>query len=119
MAQGVAQAILTHARKASPALPGLPLDLGAHRVLVPSQFAARLIREELAKAETAGVLLPKIETPENFLNWGDRDAGVATKEACLLTWMEVLTGPACDPSKLDELFPANNEAFPGFTARTS
>jgi len=119
MAQGVAQAILTHARKASPALPGLPLDLGAHRVLVPSQFAARLIREELAKAETAGVLLPKIETPENFLNWGDRDAGVATKEACLLTWMEVLTGPACDPSKLDELFPANNGAFPGFTARTS
>jgi len=119
MAQGVAEAILAHARKTSPARQGLPLDLGAHRVLVPSQFAARLIREELAKAETSGVLLPKIETPETFLNWGDRDAGVATKEACLLTWMEVLTGPACDPGELDELFPENNGPFPGFTAKTA
>ena len=119
MAQGVAKTILAQARKASPARPGLPLDLGAHRVLVPSQFAARLIREELAKAEASGVLLPKIETPETFLNWGDRDAGVATKEACLLTWMEVLTGPACDPLELNELFPENNGPFPGFTAKTA
>mgnify|MGYP000008453338 CR=1 FL=1 len=119
MAQGVAGALLDHVRKASPAQAGLPLDLGSHRVLVPSQFAARLIREELAKAEPAGVLLPKIETPENFLNWGDRDAGVATKEACLLTWMEVLTGPACDPRQLDELFPENNGPFPGFTAHSA
>ena len=52
-AQGVAEAILAQAREASPARPGLPLDLGAHRVLVPSQFAARLIREELAKAEAS------------------------------------------------------------------
>ena len=119
MAQGVAEALLRKVRAESPALPGLPLDLGSHRVLVPSQFAARLIREELAKAEASGVLLPKIETPETFLNWGDRDAGVATKEACLLTWMEVLTGPACDPLELNELFPENNGPFPGFTAKTA
>ena len=119
MGQGVAQALLRKVRAESPAQPGLPLDLGSHRVLVPSQFAARLIREELAKAEASGVLLPKIETPETFLNWGDRDAGVATKEACLLTWMEVLTGPACNPLELDELFPENNGPFPGFTAKTA
>jgi len=119
LAEAVAQTLLKHARKHSPAKPGLPLDLGAYRVLVPSQFAARLIREELAKGEPNGVLLPKIETPEHFLNWGDRDAGVATKEACLLTWMEVLTGPACNPELLTELFPKKKGAFPAFTAQTA
>jgi hypothetical protein len=54
MAQGVAEAILAHARKASHALPGLPLDLGAHRVLLPSQFAARLIVRNAPNSRARG-----------------------------------------------------------------
>jgi hypothetical protein len=119
----------------------MPIDLGAHRVIVPSSFASRLIQEELAKiasgqagqltsgqgnelearrpkgsvAETApsGILLPEFQTPDKFLNWGDNNLDVATKEACLLAWIEVLTSPAFDRSIFPDLFPA--ESTSGFT----
>jgi hypothetical protein len=49
---------------------GAPIDLGTHRVIVPSSFASRLIQEELAKQAPNGVLLPAFQTPTEFLNWG-------------------------------------------------
>ena len=51
------------------------IDLGAHRVIVPSSFASRLIQEELAKQAPNGVLLPVFQTPTEFLNFGDRSSG--------------------------------------------
>ena len=54
---------------------GSPVDLGAHRVIVPSSFASRLIQEELAKQAPNGVLLPVFQTPTEFLNFGDRSSG--------------------------------------------
>ena len=54
---------------------GAPIDLGSHRVIVPSSFASRLIQEELAKQAPNGVLLPIFQTPTEFLNWGDRSSG--------------------------------------------
>ena len=50
---------------------GMPVDMGSHRVIVPSSFASRLIHEELAKQAPNGVLLPEFQTPDKFLNWGD------------------------------------------------
>ena len=52
----------------------VPVDLGSHRVIVPSSFASRLIQEELAKQAPNGVLLPVFQTPTDFLNWGDRSS---------------------------------------------
>ena len=69
----------------------LPVDLRDQMVIVPSQFAARLIREELAKQSPNGVLLPRIVTPERFLNWGDRQDQVASPSTRLLAWVEVLS----------------------------
>jgi ATP-dependent helicase/nuclease subunit B len=69
----------------------LPADLRDQMVIVPSQFAARLIREELAKQATNGVLLPRIVTPERFLNWGDQQDQVASPSTRLLAWVEVLS----------------------------
>ena len=34
---------------------GAPIDLGCHRVIVPSSFASRLIQEELAKLTSGPV----------------------------------------------------------------
>jgi len=48
---------------------GAPIDLGSHRVIVPSSFASRLIQEELAKKAPNEVLLPVFQTPTKFLNW--------------------------------------------------
>ncbi len=59
---------------------GMPVDMGSHRVIVPSSFASRLIQEELAKQATRGVLLPEFQTPDKFLNWGDSHVNVASKE---------------------------------------
>ena len=53
---------------------GSPIDMGTHRVIVPSSFASRLIQEELAKQAPNGVLLPVFQTPTEFLNWGDRSS---------------------------------------------
>ena len=65
LAELTAKAILAGAAPA----PGMKaIDLSSHRVIVPSQFAGRLIREQLAIQSPHGVLLPKIETPESFLN---------------------------------------------------
>jgi hypothetical protein len=52
-----------------------PIDLGSHRVIVPSSFASRLIQEELAKQAPNGVLLPVFQTPTEFLNFGDSISG--------------------------------------------
>jgi len=81
------------------------IDLSAHRVIVPSQFAGRLIREQLAIQSTHGVLLPKIETPESFLNWGDRNLEIANSEDSLLAWIEVLTDESFDREDYPNLFP--------------
>ncbi len=143
----------------------MPIDLGSHRVIVPSSFASRLIQEELAKltsgpvdrltcgqgkpeeaqrlrgteatdswhvdklASGQGVLLPEFQTPDKFLNWGDhaekaqklggpeaqtKDRGpVASKETCLLAWVEVLTGSGFRRKDYPALFPA--ESTPDFT----
>jgi len=74
-------------------------------VIVPSQFAGRLIREQLAIQSPHGVLLPKIETPESFLNWGDRNLEIANSEDSLLAWIEVLTNESFDREDYPNLFP--------------
>jgi len=87
-------------------VPGMKaIDLSSHRVIVPSQFAGRLIREQLAIQSPHGVLLPKIETPESFLNWGDRNLEIANSEDSLLAWIEVLTDEAFDREDYPNLFP--------------
>jgi hypothetical protein len=48
---------------------GAPIDLGSHRVIVPSSFASRPVQEELAKKAPNEVLLPVFQTPTKFLNW--------------------------------------------------
>lgn len=84
---------------------GEAIDLTNHRIIVPSQFAGRLIREQLAIQSTHGVLLPKIETPESFLNWGDRNIEIASKETCLLAWIQVLTSENFNRADYPHLFP--------------
>lgn len=91
---------------------GIPVDMGKHRVIVPSSFASRLIQEELAKT-TSGLLLPEFQTPDKFLNWGDSHVNVASKETCLLAWVEVLTSPHFSRTDFPALFPA--ESTPDFT----
>ena len=108
---------------------GIPVDMGSHRVIVPSSFASRLIHEELAKQAPNGVLLPEFQTPDKFLNWGDHAeeaqrlgsseaqdkprGPVASKETCLLAWVEVLTSPHFSRTDFPALFPA--ESTPDFT----
>ncbi len=123
LAAGVAGEILKTAR-------GAPVDLGSHRVIVPSSFASRLIQEELAKQAPNGVLLPSFQTPTEFLNWGDdatkghvgpaKRGPVASHEAqsgddhhspassadASLAWIEVLQ--ETDRSTLPNLFPNGN-----------
>ena len=117
LAEGVAHALVKEAgRLRGPeALKDMPIDLGSHRVIVPSSFASRLIQEHLAKlssghvgtgtrghGERSGLLLPEFQTPDKFLNWGDHTeeaqrlggseaqdkprGPVAAKEMCLLAW---------------------------------
>lgn len=107
LAEEVARALI----KVAP--HGTPIDLGQHRVIVPSSFASRLIMEHLARLAPEGVLLPKFQTPDKFLNWGDSHLNVASKEACLLAWIEVLTSPTFDRARYPDLFPAETAA--GFT----
>ena len=110
LAVAVSRTLLAEARKAQ--VPGLPLDLGSHRVIIPSQFAARLIREQLAlqtQADDGGVLLPTFQTPTEFLNWGDDDAQAASSTDALLAWITVLE--ATDRAELPTLLPG---AEPGY-----
>jgi len=96
LAQGVAAALLKSVK-------GTPVDLGSHRVIVPSSFASRLIQEELAKQSPNGVLLPAFQTPTEFLNWGDANAQVATEADALMAWIEVLRN--IDRNDYQNLFP--------------
>ena len=82
---------------------GAPVDLGSHRVIVPSSFASRLIQEELAKQAPNGVLLPVFQTPTDFLNFGDSNTQAASSADALMAWIEVLQ--ATDRSTLPYLFP--------------
>ena len=92
---------------------GMPVDMGSHRVIVPSSFASRLIQEQMAKQAPNGILLPEFQTPDKFLNWGDSHVNVASKETCLLAWVEVLTSPHFSRTDFPALFPA--ESMPSFT----
>ena len=60
LAENVAHALLKDARRHRDpeALNGMPVDLGSHRVIVPSSFASRLIQEHLVKLAPEGMLLP-------------------------------------------------------------
>ncbi len=82
---------------------GSPIDMGTHRVIVPSSFASRLIQEELAKQAPNGVLLPIFQTPTDFLNFGDKNTQAASSADALMAWIEVLQ--ATDRSTLPHLFP--------------
>jgi len=82
---------------------GSPIDLGSHRVIVPSSFASRLIQEELAKQAPNGVLLPVFQTPTDFLNFGDKNTLAASSADALMAWIEVLR--ATGRSTLPHLFP--------------
>lgn len=113
LAQGVAARLIEAGRREA-GQAGLPLDLGSHRVIVPSSFATRLIQEQLALQCPEGVLLPQIETPERFLNWGDSHAEVASRESCLLAWVEVLTSPDFDRGDFPDLFPSDSTALFSF-----
>ncbi len=96
LAQAVAEAILRGQK-------GSPVDLGSHRVIIPSSFASRLIQEELAKHASSGVLLPVFQTPTDFLNFGDSNTQAASSADALMAWIEVLQ--ATDRSTLPHLFP--------------
>ena len=128
LAEGVAHALVKEAgRLRGPeALKDMPIDLGSHRVIVPSSFASRLIQEHLAKlssghvgtgtrghGEHSGLLLPEFQTPDKFLNWGDAHVNVASKETCLLAWVEVLTSTHFSRTDFPALFPV--ESTPDFT----
>lgn len=74
------------------ATEGAARDLSEHMVIVPSQFASRMLTEKLAQAAgERGVFLPRITTPSHFLNWGDAQKLVASDEEVLLTWVDILT----------------------------
>ncbi|NBV38601.1 MAG: PD-(D/E)XK nuclease family protein [Verrucomicrobia bacterium] len=88
---------------------GQSIDLSKHRIIVPSQFAGRLIREQLAIQSPHGILLPKIETPESFLNWGDRNLEIATQETCLLAWMQILMSENFNRTDYPHLFPVETD----------
>ena len=96
LAEGVASSLLR-------GRTGVPIDLGSHRVFVPSSFASRLIQEELAKQAPNGVLLPVFQTPTDFLNFGDANTQAASSADALMAWIEVLQ--ATDRSSLPHLFP--------------
>ena len=96
LAEGVAGCILK-------GRTGSPVDLGSHRVIVPSSFASRLIQEELAKQAPNGVLLPVFQTPTEFLNFGDSNVQAAKSADALLAWIEVIQGR--DRASLPFLFP--------------
>ena len=115
LAEQVAHALLNEARRLRDpeAANGIPIDLWRHRVIVPSSFASRLIQEHLAKLAPEGILLPVFQTPDKFLNWGDSHLNVATKEACLLAWIEVLISPNFNRGHYPDLFPA--ETASGFS----
>ena len=115
LAEGVAHALVEEARRlrGPEAQEDMPVELGSHRVIVPSSFASRLIQEELAKQATNGVLLPEFQTPDKFLNWGDAHVNVASKETCLLAWVEVLTSAHFSRTDFPALFPV--ESTPDFT----
>lgn len=86
LAEGIAELLLREATA------GAALDLSNHLVIVPSQFASRLLTEKLAETAGArGVFLPRITTPSRFLNWGDAQHSVASEEHSLLTWVKILT----------------------------
>lgn len=82
---------------------GQCVDLRAHRVVVPSQYAARLIREQLARQAPEGVLPPQFQTPNDFLNLGYREDQVASSTDELMAWIEVLL--ATERTTLDALLP--------------
>ena len=107
LAPGVAQAIL-EATKDQKIPGGRAIDLSKHRIIVPSQFAGRLIREQLAMQSSNGVLLPSIETPESFLNWGDSQDDAASSLDALAAWVQVLMQN--QRSQFPALFPAAQES---------
>ena len=93
---------------------GQVIDLEKHLLLVPTKLAARLLGESLAKLAMAqaesGLMLPRIETPEQFLNWGDSQLEVAGGADELLAWIKVLT---CTSRRtLKALFPAASDDLP-------
>lgn len=86
LAEGIAKLLIDQATE------GAARDLSEHLVIVPSQFASRLLTEKLAEiAGDRGVFLPRITTPSRFLNWGDDQHSVASEEHTLLTWVKILT----------------------------
>ncbi len=93
---------------------GQVIDLEKHLLLVPTKLAARLLGESLAKLAMAqaesGLMLPRIETPEQFLNWGDSQLEVAGGSDELLAWIKVLTGTS--RRTLKALFPAASDDMP-------
>ena len=107
LAPSVAQAIL-EATKDQKIPGGRAIDLSKHRIIVPSQFAGRLIREQLAMQSSHGVLLPSIETPESFLNWGDSQDDAASSLDALAAWVQVLMQN--QRSQFPALFPAAQES---------
>jgi ATP-dependent helicase/nuclease subunit B len=97
LAEGIAKLLIEQASE------GAARDLSEHMVIVPSQFASRLLTEKLAElAGERGVFLPRITTPSHFLNWGDAKKLVASDEEVLLTWVGILT--QIDRSQYSSLF---------------
>ena len=68
------------------------IDLGCDMVIVPSAFAGRLVEEELAR-QAGSLLLPHIVTPQLFIGWKNKGegSGVASREAMMMAWLEVLS----------------------------
>jgi hypothetical protein len=98
LAAGVARHLLTAVRTETG-----HIDLREHRVVVPSHYAARLIREQLAQQAEDGVLPPQFQTPTEFLNLGYTDEEVASPTDALMAWIEVLL--ATERTTLPDLLP--------------
>ncbi len=84
-------AVARHLIAAAPASEPC-IDLRAHRVVIPSHYAARLVHEQLALQAPAGVLPPQFQTPNDFLNLGYTANQVAAPTDELMAWIEVLLG---------------------------
>lgn len=96
--------------------PGQALDLGDSLIIVPTAEAGRRLKEALARALPAGVLMPWVWTADHALLPPPLRAGAASAAQCHMAWLQVME--TADIGRLKALFPASF-AETGWTWRSS